>query len=113
MKRALVNEQHISDTTIKRVMHKEWRMNYKKVSKSQIKSFTQENIRKFFEAASLIAYLTNEEYEIVFVDEWSFGPRKDSLYSWAPTDASKYVKTKPETFSMSLTIVFLWIDFMV
>ena len=81
MKRTLVIEQHISDTIIKRVMHKEWRMSYQKVSKSQIKSFIQENIRKLFKAVSLIACLTNEEYKIVFVDEQSFGPIKESIYS--------------------------------
>ena len=44
-------------------------MSYKKVSKSPIKSFTQQNIRKFFETAALIAYLTCEEYELIYVDE--------------------------------------------
>ena len=86
-------------------MHKEWLISYKKVSKSQIKGFIQENIRKFFEVGSLVAYFTNGEYEIVLLMSDQF-VQKNYLYFWNLIGASKYVKTKHDTFSMFLLITF-------
>ena len=57
-------------------------MSYKKLSKCQTKSLNEEHFRKMIDSALVLQSLEKMEVEEVYVDKFSFDPRKTRLSRW-------------------------------
>ena len=97
---------NISTSTIRLLVKKILKKSCKVVSRIRPTSISAEGIRKFVESAWLIKTLILEEYDLVFIDEFTVDNRHTKLKSW--TDRGKYgfINISNENFSKSFAIAF-------
>ena len=88
------------------MVKKNLKKSYKVVSRIRPTSISAEGIRKFVESAWLIKTLILEEYDLVFINEFTVDNRHTKLKSW--TDRGKYgfINISNENFSKSFAIAF-------
>ena len=71
MDNELTDYEKISSSTIHRILTQTLKMRYKKAAKFPKKTFLVDNKRKLFESAMLLRWLDNNDYELIYVDEFS------------------------------------------
>ena len=67
----LTDYEKISSSTIHRILTQTLKMRYKKAAKFPKKTFLVDNKRKLFESAMVLRWLDNNDYELIYVDEFS------------------------------------------
>ena len=64
------------DSTISRILRTEWRMSYKVLQKRNPATKNANNIRLFHEAFAIQVFLRARDYELIYIDEFSYSSRK-------------------------------------
>ena len=72
-------------------------MSYQKIHKVQHKVFSTENARKSIESAILLNYFEINNTELIFIDEFSFQPRKLVYKGWAKRSSKPFIKQSNES----------------
>ena len=67
----LTDYEEISSTTIHRILTQTLKMWYKKAAKFPKKTLLVDNKRKLFESAMVLRWLDNNNYELMYIDEFS------------------------------------------
>ena len=89
--------KNISWSTISRHIKKNLNMSYQKIQKVQHKVFSTENARKFIESAILLNCFDKNNTELIFIDEFSFQPRKLVYKGWAKRSSKPFIKRSNES----------------
>ena len=97
---------HISTSIIRLLVKTNLKKSYKVVSGIKPASITIEGIRKFIESAWLIKTLMLEEYNLVFIDEFTINNRHSKLKSWTNRGKHGFINISNEIFSKSFAIAF-------
>ena len=79
-------------------------MSYKKLSKWQTKSLNEEHFRKMIGSAQVLQRLEKMEVEVVYVDEFSFDPRKTRLSGWGPVGKKNFIRSAWDFSPMSFIL---------
>ena len=94
----------VSRSTIRRSITKDLSYRYKKaVSRPKVK-FTHYKIRSYFESASLLWKLDQNQIEVIFIDEFSINTRSFQFYGWAKRGKKPYLKRTDSGFMMSFIV---------
>ena len=64
------------DSTISRILRTEWRINYKVLQKRNPATKNANNICLFHEAFAIQVFLRARDYELIYIDEFSYSSRK-------------------------------------
>ena len=70
--------KEVSASTISRTLKHRWGVSCKKLSKANPKIFNEEKYRQILQSAALLQKLRNSNIEMIYLDEFSFDPRKPS-----------------------------------
>ena len=74
-------------------------------------SLRKENIRKFFESAEIQLRFIENEYELIYIDEFTQNSRENRFYSWTRKGSKGFIEFEEDQFSMSFIIAFSWLKF--
>ena len=96
--------KEVSASTISRTLKHRWGMSYKKLSKANPKIFNEEKYRQILQSAALLQKLRNSNIEMIYLDEFSFDPRKTKFYGWDKKNSKKFISWFPEMKTMSFVI---------
>ena len=81
-------------------------MSYKRLSKANPKIFNEEKYRQILQSAALLQKLRNSNIEMIYLDEFSFDPRKTKFHGWGKKNSKKFISWFPEMKTMSFVIGF-------
>ena len=95
---------NISESTISRFLRNRLGYSYKKLERKPAPSLRSDAIRKLYEGALIQQIISDEEIEMIFIDEFSVNTRHHYFRGWAKRDAKGYIKTDQHDFAMS----FVW-----
>ena len=70
------NEKVPHDSTISRILRNELNMTYKVLQKRNLKTENSSNIRLFHESLAIQVFLRAKDYELIYIDEFSYSLRK-------------------------------------
>ena len=100
------NMDPISTTSIKRILKEKLNYSFKRISTLEHNSARPFNIRKFFESAILQIKLEENNFELIFIDEFSLSLKHNKLYGWSKVGQKEYVLTHYDSFSMFFVVAF-------
>ena len=100
------NMDSISSTSIKRILKEKLNYSFKRISTLEHNSARPFNIRKFFESAILQIKLEENNFELIFIDEFSLSSKHNKLYGWSKVGQKGYVLTHYDSFSMFFVVAF-------
>ena len=63
-----------------------------------MKSFMQNQIRKFIESVFMQVMIIEKENKLIYLDEFSANYRQKSVYGWGPIGSSGFQQSHNESF---------------
>ena len=100
------NMDSIGDTSIKMIFKKKLWYSFKRMSTIEHNSIKPINVRKFFESAILQVKLEENDYELIFIDEFSMSSKYHKHYGWSKIGDKGYLLTHYDSFNMFFVIAF-------
>ena len=97
---------NLSEWHIRKILKTYLNYSYKKLSKMNIKVMRPEYIRRFHESAIMQHMLLEVNYELIYLDEFSFSSRDNIFYGWGKKGVSSFIVENPNSFSVSFAIAF-------
>ena len=79
-------------------------LSYKKLIKISPKHKSQEKVRHMMQSALLLMSLEDESYEKVYVDEFSFDPRKTEYFGWGKKNFPSFLSSKCTFHTISFIV---------
>ena len=100
------NMDSIGDTSIKRILKQKLWYSLKRVSTIEHNSIKPINVRKFFESEILQVKLEENDYELIFIEEFSLSSKYHKHYGWSKIGEKGYLQTLYDSFNMFFVIAF-------
>ena len=97
---------NLSEWHIRKILKTYLNYSNKKLSKMNIKVMRPEYIRRFHESAIMQHMLLEVNYELIYLDEFSFSSRDNIFYGWGRKGVSSFIVENPYSFSVSFAIAF-------
>ena len=91
----------IKKSSIKRILKEKLYLTYKKVNFVNQINIQRERIRRFYDSIQIWLSLINNEYEIIFFDEFSSNSRHNTIYNWRVKGEKSFVILNKEGCSFA------------
>ena len=96
----------INSTSIKRILKDKLNYSFKRIFTLEHYSVRPFNIRKFFESAILQIKIGENNFELIFIDEFSLSSKHNKLYGWSKVGQKGNVLTHYDSFSIFSVVAF-------
>ena len=96
----------IGDTSIKRILKQKLRYSFKRMSTIEHNSIKPINVRKFFTSAIIQVKKEENDYILIFIDEFSMSLKYHKHYGWSKIGEKGYLPTHYDSFNMLFVIAF-------
>ena len=100
------DDMKISVSTVTRILKNKLKMKYKKLEKTDLRTLNPTSKRFMAESLSLQLELLQENYELIWVDEFSLSSRASNMHEWCMVGMKKYVNFHVNAFWMNFIVVF-------
>ena len=100
------NLGEISISTISAVLRKKLKMSYKLLGSSNAKERTHQNITKIKQWAHIIKWLEENNYLILYMDEFKVNYKTINHYGWSKKGISGWKSLSSQPFEMSFIVCF-------
>ena len=100
------NTQKVSQSTLVSKLKNTFEMSYKRIKKLNKSNTEKPNCRKFILGWAIQVKLDTQNYELIFIDEFSLSDRWLKFYGWSERGKSEYIKYIPDSFNMSFYVAF-------
>ena len=101
------DEAKLSRETMRRIMKNDLYMRHKKLETCNQRALRSSNIRIFCELMTMQWELINHGFEMIWIDEFTWSHRSNSIYGWCKLGEKRYISLKYNKFKMSFIIAFL------
>ena len=93
-----------SDKTISRALKSDLRISYRTLSTLHPKTQTHDHIRAYWEWVIIQSKFINNDWELVFIDEFSISSHRNKFKGWSFKDHKPAIAAKIDNFSMYFVI---------
>ena len=100
------NIQQISQSTLVSRLKDSFGMSYKKSKRLHKSTLEKPGKRRFTLAGAIQVKLIAQNYELMFIDEFSLSDRSLKFFGWSEKGKSGYVNSILDSFSMSFFVAF-------
>ena len=99
-------EENLSSSKIRRLLKSELKMVFKNLDKVEAKMCSIENISKFYESAGIQILFEKDEWELIYVDEFTVDTRKHVHRGWARRGEKGLLKTDQGGIALNIVVAF-------
>ena len=96
----------ISQSTLRSRLKDTFGMSFKQIKRQNIIPDEKQRQRRFAIGWAIQKILNSQNYEFMFIDEFSLSDRSFKFYGWSKKGMSGFISTMEDTFSMSFFVTF-------
>ena len=98
--------QQISQSTLRSRLKDTFWMSYKRIKRQHKETEKKERQRRFALGWIIQTTLNAQNYELMFLDEFSISDRSFKFFGWSKKGKSGFVRAIPDSFCMSFFVAF-------
>ena len=94
-------------STVTKILKNKLKMKYKKFEKTNVRTLNLSSKRFMAESLSRQLELFQENYELIWVDEFPLSSRASNMHEWCMVGKKRYVNFHVNAFWMNFIVAFL------